>query len=218
MTRFAWVGVAACLGLCVAGACATHSPRSPEHLYAAYLSAVENDDPVAAYALLSPELRSTITEDAFVRRWASQHAEHDAILKARSEAPRPVVWRGTTVHPGGRVLAWAATEEQGRPHYYVESGLPLKVDLQTPIAAIRAFIATVRSADMTPLERVLHQDLRAALRDDWEDRVRAMETSLERPGAIDVSADGQRAEFRYAQGRTLRLERSGQGWQVTSLE
>lgn len=204
-------------GMVFLASCATRAPRTPERLHAAYLDALRRDDPGAAYALLAPELRATLPRAEFDARWKAQVAEHRAILAAREDAP-PVAHRGTTVHDGGHILVWAAAPDGKRPTYYVESGLPTQTRLDTPAAAIRTFIAAVREADRTLLLAVLHEDLRAALREDWESRVAAMEAALQRPGALEISPDRVRAELRYAQGRALRLEQSTAGWQVTGLE
>jgi len=201
--------------LCLAS-CATRAPRTPERLYAAYMDALRRDDPSAAYALLSPELQATLPRAEFDARWKAQAAEHRAILAAREPNPPPIAYRGTTVHEGGRILVWAAAP--GNKAFYVESGLPSQARLDTPAAAIRTFLAAIRQADRTLLLAVLHDDLRTALREDWESRVAAMEAALQRPGALEVSADRRRAELRYAQGRALRLEHGTAGWQVTGLE
>lgn len=206
------------MALILGGGCTQRMYRTPEKLHAAYMEAIERDDPSAAYALLSPEVRASVPREQFLARWSQQSTEHQAVRAAPGGVSPAVVYRGTTVHTEGRVLAWAAVGEGRRVQYLVESGLPTPFQLDTPKHAILTFVAALREADDATLHAVLHEDLAAALREDWEQRATAIEAALDRPGAIELSPDHRRAELRYAQGRALRLEQGEGGWQVTGLE
>lgn len=191
--------------------------RSPEKLRETYLQALERDDPDAVYELLTPQAQSQISKEAFRARWKAQQAEREATLeaaKARTEAQSRAIQAGTTVHANGAVLEWVQVD--GR--YRIVSGLPSVASTATPASALRAFIAAIRSADLTALESILASGLRERLRADWQARAAAIEKALEDPSAIELSADNARAELRYEQNRAVTLEQTPLGWRITALE
>jgi hypothetical protein len=195
-------------------ACKSHSPRSPTKLRQSYAAALAKNDAKAAYRLLAPEVRKQLSYAEFERRWKAQTTERKAAAKAASNVKVEPVLEGTTVHEGGRVLRW--TEVGGR--YYVVSGLPGSPQTATPAQTIRALIAAVRTTDLTRVRSLLGDELADAIGEDWQARVEAMEAALDRPGAIELSADLRRAELRYEQGRVLTLEQTPRGWRITTLE
>lgn len=190
--------------------------RSPEALRDAYARALAADDPVAAYALLSPELQATTTEAEFVARWKAQSAERAAARAALQTLPPALaapVRGGETFHDDA-VLSWTVV---GGP-YQVVSGLPGLPDLSTPAGAIRAFIAAVRRADLGALSALLADDLSTRLRDDWNRRADLLEQLLREPGAIEYTPGMERAILRYEPGRALTLEQTPQGWRIVALQ
>lgn len=197
-------------------ACGHRQARSPARLRDAHVAALRTDDPAAAYALLSPEVQATVSYEEFEARWQSDAAEHrDAIAAAESldpalEAP---LHGGTTVHEGGRVLRWTQVDDD----LQVTEGLPGRPDTSTPAQAVRAFIAAVRRADLAEVRGLLGEPLLEAIEEDFGARVDAIESALEEPGALDLSADLRRAELRYETGRVLTLEQTPDGWRITGL-
>jgi len=197
-------------------ACHASGARSPEALRDAYAQALRRDDPAAAYDLLSPQLQAATTRVAFAARWKAQRREREAALAAIKSLPpthRAAILGGQTVH-GDRVLAWVRVAD----HYQIVHGLPGLPDSSTPAQAIRAFLVTVRSADLHTLEALVSDDLTARLRDDWNRRATIIEALLGQPGAIEYSTDMQRAVLRYEPGRALTLEQSPAGWRLTALQ
>jgi hypothetical protein len=203
--------------LCVlATACVARQARSPAQVRDAHVAALRADDPAAAYALLSPELRAATPYAEFEARWKADAAEHEAaIAAAESLDPALAVplHGGTTVHEGGRVLQWTQVDDA----LQVVDGLPGRPDTSTPAQAVRAFVAAVRRADLAEVKGLLGESLLEAVDEDWSDRVDAIERALEEPGALDLSADLRRAELRYEAGRALTLEQTPQGWRITRL-
>lgn len=190
--------------------------RSPEALRDAYARALARDDPEAAYALLSPEVRATTPKEAFVARWKAQAEERAAAKAALDTLPpglSPALKAGETVH-GESVLRWV--EVDGR--YQIVEGLPGLPDLSTPAAAVRAFIAAVRSADLAALSALMTDDLSARFRDDWNRRADLLEQIIAQPGAIEYSKGMERAVLRYEPGHSLTLEQTPQGWRILSLQ
>lgn len=208
-TRIAFV-------LAIAG-CAAAGPRSPEALRQAHLSALEKNDPKAAYALLAPEARARGDYATFLARWkadAKERAATKASAKKLPSALREPVKGGTSVHDGGAVLTWA--EIGGR--WLVTSGLPGDRVAATPAEAIRGFVAAARTADLAGVQRYLAPELAESIRRDFAARVEAIDAALAKPGAIELSDDLRRAQLRYEPSRVITLEQTPQGWRITALE
>ncbi|MCY1062509.1 hypothetical protein [Nannocystis sp. SCPEA4] len=182
----------------------------------AYARALAADDPAAAYALLSPELRAATSKEAFTARWKTQAAERAAAKAALDTLPpalKAPVRGGETLHEGA-VLSWAQVGDG----YQVVSGLPDLPDLSTPAGAIRAFVLAVRRADLDALSALLADDLSSRLRDDWNRRADLLEQLLKQPGAIEYTPGMERAILRYEPGRALTLEQTPQGWRIVALQ
>lgn len=204
-------------GLAALAACrAGGGARSPEALRDAYVRALADDDPAAAYALLSPELRAATSMQAFAARWKAQSAERAAARAAARDLPAALaapVYAGETVHDRA-VLTWARVG--GR--YQITGGLPGLPDLSTPASAVRALISALRRADLSALSALLTDDLASRLQDDWNRRADLLEQLLTQPGSIEFTPGMQRAILRYEPGRALTLEQTPQGWRILSLQ
>ena len=61
------------------------APRTPEALRDAWMTALEHDDPAAAWALMSPAAQAATDREAFDARWTSQRSTREAM--ARAAAP-----------------------------------------------------------------------------------------------------------------------------------
>lgn len=204
------------LGLVCATGCAAGAKRSPEGLRDAYASALRNDNPEAAYALLTDEVQARVDFETFRARWESNREQHDAALDALSdidEDRRAPVLTGTTAHEGGVVLHWTYTSLG----YMVVDGLPGIPDTSTPAATARALVAALRSVSSAQLERVLATEMLERLGEDWNGRADAIEAALEEPGSISYSADNARAVLRYGAGRAITFEQTSAGWRVAEL-
>lgn len=196
--------------------CARATHRSPEQLRDAHTAALQADDPAAAYALLSPELREATDYEEFAARWKADERERAAAIEGAQSLPPDLAspaYAGTTIHAGGRVLHWVAIDDR----YLVVDGLPGRPDTSTPTQAIRAFISAVRQARLGAVEAVLAEGLVERIEEDWKARVDAIETALEEPGALQLSTDSARAELRYEAGRAITLEQTAEGWRITGL-
>lgn len=201
-----WLGVIGCAG----------TPSSPSRLRDAYLDALEHDDPAAAYALLSPSVQSTIDEQAFTERWRQQANEREIQLdeaRARPEHLDGVVWRGTTVHDHGVVLAWTRVGDD-----YVVTGTSLpSTTQQTPEDVIRAFVAALRSTNTAPIRALMTDELAQTFTTDWQARVQAATAALDQPASVTVVDQGDTAVFHYGEWEML-LTRTEHGWKIAKLD
>jgi hypothetical protein len=208
--------VAIALTLAIAPACKKGRTQTPEDLRAAWMSALERDDPDAAWELLSPEARGQIGHDAFIERWKSQTEERERQLEAAKELSKDAnvaVLEGRTTHEGGRELRWTQVGE----HYYVRDGLPGMPTTMTAEGTIRAFVEALRNSEQRRLEALVQAELLEELAESWAARADAIEEALETPGALELSADYGRATLRYGKGGAITLERTEKGWRVLAL-
>jgi hypothetical protein len=207
--------VALFAGLVGLAGCKRATTPTPQRLRAAQLAAMQGDDPEAAYALLSPAAQARTPKAEFVARFRDQKAERAAMVTAAkaADASAPVL-EGTTLHDGGRALSWTWIDDR----YWVVDGLPGRQRAATPAEAIHAFLDAVRRTDLSAVSATLGESLVEAIDEDWQARADAIEQALQDPGAIELSADAQRAELRYEPERALRLEQSPEGWRITALE
>lgn len=197
--------------------CKTRGPRSPEKLREAHVAALQRGDAKAAYALLAPEVQARVPYAEFAKRWERDAAERkEAVTAAETldATRRAPVYEGTTVHAGGRVLRWTSVGDR----YYVVDGLPGVPRTETPAQTVRSLLEAVRTTDLSRIRGLLSDELAAAIGDDWQARVEAIEAALERPGAIELSADLRQAELRYEPNRVLTMEQTPEGWTITGLE
>lgn len=206
----------ACICLALAG-CASRASRGPEQLRTAYADALRNDDPDAAYELLSPEAQARISREAFRERWRSNAGERKRQLAAMKELDgelaRPVM-AGVTTHDGGRVLHWA--EVDGR--WLVVDGLPGTYDTSTPSSTIRAFVRALRAMDFSGVATLVDPELAAQLREDWTSRAERIERALAEPDRLDLSLDLSRAVLRYGQTEQITLEQTERGWRIVDFD
>ena len=136
--------------------CGPRHTRSPDQLRDAHVAALEADDPAAAYALLSPEVRATVSYEEFAARWKADTAERQAAVEGADELPAEMkapIDGGTTVHSGGHVLRWTRVGDD----LQVADGLPGRPDTSTPAQTVRAFVTAVRRADLAELRVVLQR-------------------------------------------------------------
>lgn len=200
-------------GAVVVGACAGRTP-TPTHLARAFDQAVERGDAAAAYALLAPEVRDHTDFDAFATRFRELA---DAFRDARArldDGDRVALTEITTAHPSGMLLDWVT---DGTTTYLL-AGLPALPRTDTPVAAIRSFVAVLRAGVAPDLGAVATGDLMGRLERDWEQRAARIEAALADPTNLSVSADGGRAIFRYGDGGAIRLVRTPAGWRVDAFE
>ena len=209
--------VASVIAIAVASGCRAKATSTPHDLTVAYLDAVEHDDPDAAYDLLSAETKARISREAFKERWERNvdELETDAeAARSMSAEEREPVMEGRTTHPGGRSLRWTRVGGE----FVVVSGLPGIPATLTPQSTVRAFIAALRASPAGHIEGLVTPQLAEAVSENWAAKADAMEEALERPGAIEHTADYERAVLRYGVGGVVVLEQTSRGWRIRDLQ
>ncbi len=205
------------VALALLSACERGGTRSPQAAREAYLTALRNDDPAAAYALLAPDVRARVEYASFKARWQADGAERKSTLaqaKAMAGGRAPTSHAATTVHADGVVLHWAKVGDR----WLVTGGLPPASRASTPAGAIRGFVGALGRARLDTAQSFLSDELADGLREDWAARIEAIEAALAKPGAIELSDDLRRAQLRYEPQRVIVLEQTPRGWTITSFE
>lgn len=206
------------LGIALALVCTACGPRhsaTPEDLRRAWAKSLRDDDPEAAWALLSPQAQARIGKEAFMARWERDAGDRKAALQASKDlsgARATPVLGGRTTHPGGETLTWVRLGDG----YYVSSGLPTRAWTITAEGTIRAFVAQLRRLADAKLDHLVSPELLERVSDAWAERADAIEAALERPGSLELSAAYDRAVLRY-EGGAIVLERTDAGWRVLDM-
>jgi hypothetical protein len=192
-------------------ACAPRLAR-PEDAIAAYLAAVERDDPNAAYALLSREARRELSREQFLLAWRDNRDD------ARAEtAPIRDALKGGAV-PEARVLygdGFAARLAQDPPPQgwrLADVPRASAPHAATPEEALATFVRQLTSQDWSAIARLVTP----ATRDAVERELRERTALLGEGPKIEVT--GERARIRLPRFE-LELERlPGGEWRVAGVK
>ncbi|TPV94673.1 MAG: nuclear transport factor 2 family protein [Myxococcales bacterium FL481] len=198
-------------------ACRIRGPQTPDALREAYAQAIRDDDPDAAFELLSHEAQQRVGREAFRANWRAHRAELEATAREIDQldaATAEPVWYGTTSHPSGRVVRWESIDG----HYRAVDGLPERADLSSPQRAISELVAALRRSGSTPLAAIATEELNARIDRRWLDTADAIERALADPRALEVADDGTHAVLTYGAGRYLVLQQIDGQWRVDELE
>jgi hypothetical protein len=183
----AWiVALAACAG----GGPAGSSPASDG--LRAYVAALHSDDPQAAYALLSSEVRKNLSFEEFSIAWKKTAAERHWQAKALEENLRgnPDVGEHAIARVGDGKLVELGREGAS---WRLESELVAHAHAKDPSDAIRMFAQAIASRDVDGALRTLTQRRRDGLQRQIDGFISGLAKHANNP--IDRSAD--RAELRW---------------------
>lgn len=187
-------------------ACA--SSPSPESAIDAYRAALRRDDPGAAYALLSKEVRATLTLEGFVAQWRALKAER--LAQAEQLARARVVALEARVTAGGSVLQ---LRDEGSGWRVQQSAWPGEA-LQTPEAAMRALARAVERRDYDAFAKLLSKGRREKLERALRRRLDALKAALARP----LEVEGDRVVVQLDPEHRLWLVRENGAWRVDDIE
>ena len=187
--------------------------RSPEEAVRQYLAAVEQEDPAAAYALLSSEARRELPRDRFIQRF---HEDREA-LRSEAAAVREGLSRGAAeearVGYGSGLVAEVVLDRAPAPPgwHLAEVPTPRAAHAGTPEQAVQAFLHALEAQSWDALEKLLSPSVREAVQRELRER----QAALREPARVEVSGDHGRVRF----GRfELSLERAPSGeWRVVGV-
>ncbi len=198
-------------------ACSSSHTPTPQRLRAAYLKALEKDDPEGAYRLLDPQLRAQLSLEEFKSQWEANQPFHAATI-AEIQAVRPekshVALQATALYRGGKSLRWA----QIGPQYLIVSGLPQKLDTSTPNASIRSLLAVMNRVENGSMGQLFSPEVGEQRRAEWLLRSQAIEKALEDENNIKLNETEDRAEFVYGESKRILLHSTETGWRIYRAE
>ena len=193
-------------------ACGVGTVAGPEPTLRAYTAALRSGDARAAYALLDPDTRKTVSLEAFSSSFTDngvelqEQADHiDNAVRANDIDSRAAV----PLEEGETAVL---TLEEGR--WTIVGGVLDAPALQTPQDAVLALRHAVRRRSLRGLLRVLAREPRAGLEDE---RRRFLDETAD-PLDLEVDIQGNRARVRLTGGRVLLLVREAGEWRVLDLE
>ncbi len=194
---------------CLSG-CATQRIPDPEGARRAYAKAAESGDGDALYAMMTEESRRSLGVDGARRAVADARDELGA--RGRALAGDGVVARveARARFDDGEVAV--LTIEDGAPKLTHAHALPARA--RTPAQALDQLRRALARRSYPALVRLLSRDTRAAMERDLSRLV----TNLERPDALDVHVQGDKATVELGGGHRVRLRREEGAWVVEDFE
>jgi len=199
--RAAWL-------LCALSGCAAAPTPDARATLRAWVDATTRDDPHAAYGLLSAELRRTLSEATFTRRFHEQSEERSAAAEALGRPGlAPVV--AARVRFGRRQIQ--AVREPDR--WRLRGPRSTEVGASTPEEALTRFVNALEARDLVALLQLLGDPLRGAVEREINDRLSKLKSALGKPIAIE----GERATVRYDDTYHIDLIQENGIWRVYDL-
>ncbi len=202
----------ACLMWLLAG-CGRAATPDPAVALRSYLTALERDDPKAAWASLSSATRAQAPEGDFIARWRAsptERAQQVAWLRARLAGGPPSQWAAVVFTDGTRI-----------PLTHDADGWRLgttalgEARATTPEEALRAFARAVEERRFDQLLGLLAEPLRGEVERQLRERIERLQAALQKGAAIEVNGD--RARLQYDPRFRLDLRRQDGQWRIFDL-
>ncbi|HJZ88346.1 MAG TPA: hypothetical protein VKN99_24395 [Polyangia bacterium] len=193
--------------------CATRA-QTPEEAVRAYVRAVERNDPVAAYVLLSAEARREVSRDQFAARWRDNREAARADLTALREGAARGATEEARVVYGEGLFAPLVLDQPPAPAGWHLSDVPTprSPHAATPEEALRGFLRAIEGRDWEAIGKLVAPSTREAVERELRERTGLLRDAKR----VEVSGDKARVRF----GRfELDLERSASGeWRVAGIK
>lgn len=192
----------------LASACAHRA--APEDTVRAYLTALDKDDPDAAYKLLSQETRREVTREQFVAHWRENRdaarseaaAVREGIGHGAAEEARVIYSDGLAVPVAHDSGGWRLSDVP----------TPKVPHAATPEEALDAFEKALAARDYDAIARVLSPATREAVDRELRERTQPLKESRK------VEITGDKARIKLGKWE-LTLERQSSGeWRVVGVK
>lgn len=193
--------------------CASAPPAHPDPrgVVQAYRGAVTQNDPAAAYALLSREARKETGAEAFARHWRQVRPE--LTTQARDLARPRTRGNGLEIRAsyrhGGQI-----TLREADSLWQVDHPDLLPPPAGTPEAAVRAFLRALDRRDLPGLMRLLSSEARRKLKHRLDQYIEDVSRGLSRGLETGVG----RAEVQVSGERSLILIKENNRWKILEVE
>jgi len=212
-----------CFALLAMAAACRHAAPAPADTLGAFGAAVEREDWVAAYALMSATYRARVPAAEFERQMRASPA--DATSAGRTLREGAAVWGDRVEIALGNEERATLVREGAAWHLETPPYAPFAQD--TPRAALRAFIRAVEQSRYDVLVALAPARYRAAvtpekLRSFWQafgaERTTALLRDLRLAADEHIVEEGDEAFVVYGGGRQVRLVREAGLWRLESPE
>lgn len=193
------------------GACGAQQDKDPQVLLKRYILALEQDNPAAAYALLSEATRQRVSQAEFTTRWRAARIEREQQKKDLSElVSQPVEARAQITYPSGAEvkLTWINGE------WTIEEGIVMAVQTPTPLDAVKAFVQAAEERNYRWLMKLLTQGTKKEVEQEINERLSAIRAAMNN----EIEVSNRRALFTYGPGRHIELIKEGDQWRVKHVE
>ena len=210
--------LSAVVGVLLSAGCGGSSAGTAKDTLRSYASALAKDDARAAYLLLSPSLRLSLSAEEFEKQWrehrverAEQRQQLMALLSSqRSELIETAELR--LVH-GSMVKLTAEAQPLQRAWQLSDANLRAVV-APTPQDVLKLLLFAVEQRNYQALLRLLSTSERLALEAQLTERLERLRAALVKP---TIEIKGDRARIEYDPRFFIELVREGNSWRIADL-
>lgn len=182
---------------------------APRDTLLAYQRALDQDDPQAAYALLSKDVQERVSKAEFGERWKQSAVERRADRATLLQIPfsqEAVAQRDKRISLSESGSGWKVTR----------GGLLEQQQLETPEALIQALVYALEQKDFPTFSHLLTKAKRAQLERLIKDQAASLRVLLAQPTPIEVESSRIVVQF-HPEHRLWLLREDGE-WRIDDLE
>jgi len=201
------------LATACAGGAGGPSPADPGGVVGAWKSALERDDPKAAYALLSPRVRKDLPYAEFEKQWRDHAAERKRQAAAMGQSAGPLDATADVALEDGKKAR--LSREKSRWRVEVPLVSPSRAD--SPAEAARLFAAALEDRSFPALMKLLTSTRRDGIQSQIDIFVAGLRANVGR----EITITGDVATIEWREGSrvykiTLKKDENGD-WRVDDV-
>jgi hypothetical protein len=182
--------------------------QGQQDLLQKYITAVQTNQPKAAYALLNEDVRRRVSKAEFISRWKGVRKEmQDQAKQLQARVNKPIPAKAKVVYESG-VEAKLSTSKDN--FWKIDEGISVTFQTLTPIDAVRAFLNAVRAGQYRTVMSLMAE----ATRKEVERWLVEMEKSLSK----GITVTGNRAEVRFGKDYFIKLTRVKDQWKILDFK
>lgn len=195
--------------LLLASACGRPATNGPQGALRRYINAVRANQPLAAYALLSPQAQKSLPKEEFLDRWRRFRPEllHQAKEMEAALADKLLRLNAQVALPQGQTRR--LRYEKG---WRLSDGVHT-IAAKTPRDAVLALIAAAERRDYQAVKAMMTPRVAKAFEEQIDKRIKAVRAGL----AQGLRVSGDRASLRFGRFK-LELVKVGGRWRVYDFD
>ena len=177
-----------------------------------YIGAIKANQPMAAYALLSTDVKNRVSKTTFLTRWKAFRGElgqQATALEKQTELPEKSAI--VTLKDGTRI------ELAGQKQWLLSSSTGLATRPRSPRAAIQALITALKQRDYGAISQLLSKPIRDGIEREITLRIGELEAALTKTRRLLM--EGDRAAIDAGKTFRVELRRARNGtWMVEDFD